>query len=239
MSIKTVPQPPYSPDLAPCDFVNYKNISIFYPFLHASTATRNYSNSLFAFKAHIIHSSEEQTEYAQNQINEIRYLAEDRQSRIAWKTVNEMSKKKSSAKAKLKATSQEERINLDEIPPEKWKTREFDNILLRLCNAGYNQNTKDRGTKGCIFLFPKKCDLGIANKYWGITLTSIAAKIYNSLLRNRIEPKVKKILRKNQNGFRRIRSTISQILTIYRILEVLHSHVPYHNDTIIKQTQAW
>ena len=27
---------------------------------------------------------------------------------------------------------------LNEIPPEVWKTREFDNILLRHCNAVYN-----------------------------------------------------------------------------------------------------
>ena len=72
--------------------------------------------------------------------------------------------------------------------------------------------------KGCILPFPKKSDLGLANNYRGITLTSIAAKIYNALLRNRIEPKID-ILRKNQNGFRRNRSTTSQILTIHRILE--------------------
>ena len=34
--------------------------------------------------------------------------------------------------------------------------------------------------------FPKKGDLGLAKNYRGITLTSIAAKIYNALLRNRI-----------------------------------------------------
>ena len=73
--------------------------------------------------------------------------------------------------------------------------------------------------KGCILPFPKKGDLGLAKNYQGITLTSIAAKIYNSLLRNRIEPKIDNILRKNQNGFRRNRSTTSQILTIRRILE--------------------
>ena len=32
---------------------------------------------------------------------------------------------------------------LDEIPPEIWKTREFDGILLRHCNTVYNQNTID------------------------------------------------------------------------------------------------
>ena len=73
--------------------------------------------------------------------------------------------------------------------------------------------------KGCILPSPKKGDLGLAKNYQGITFTSIAAKIYNALLRNRIEPKIDNILRKNQNGFRRNRSTTSRILTIRRILE--------------------
>ena len=92
---------------------------------------------------------------------------------------------------------------LDEVPTEVWKTRQFDDILLRHCNAVYNQNPIDRWMKGCILPFPKKGDLGLAKNYRGITLTSIAAKIYNALLRNRIEPKIDNILRKNQNGFRR------------------------------------
>ena len=184
-----------------------------------------------------------------------------------------MSRRKSTARAKLKATSQEERIQLwkqhfenllgnppkvtheqitriickqldiklgqftqgelnsaqrkiknrkaaglDEIPPEVWKTREFD-ILLRHRNAVYNQNTIDRWTKGCILPFPKKNDLGLAKNYRGITIASIAAKIYNSLQRNHKTPKIENILRNNQNGFQRNRSTASQIFTIRRILE--------------------
>ena len=38
-------------------------------------------------------------------------------------------------------------------------------------------------------------DLGFAKNYRGIKLTSISAKIYNALLRNRIEPKIDNILR--------------------------------------------
>ena len=176
---------------------------------------------------------------------------EDRQSRIAWQTINEVSRRKNTAKAKLKAGNQQERIKLwkqhfenllgnppkitqepitriiskqldiklgpftqeeldsvlrkiknrkasglDKIPPEVWKTRQFDDILLRHCNAVYNQNPIDRWTKGCILPFPKKGDLGLAKNYRGITLTSIAAKIYNALLRNRIELKIDNILRK-------------------------------------------
>ena len=129
-------------------------------------------------------------------------MVEDRQSIITLQTVNKVSRRKSTAKAKLKATSQEEQIHLwkqhfqnllgkppkvtyepitkiishqldikrgqfmqeelnsvlrkiknwkaaelDEIPPEVWKTRQFDDILLRHCNAVYNQNTIDRWTK--------------------------------------------------------------------------------------------
>ena len=179
----------------------------------------------------------EQTEYIQNQIDNIRDSVEDRQSRIAWQMINEVSRRKSTTKAKLKATSQQDRIHLwkqhfenllgnlpevthepitriiseqldiklgpftqeeldsvlkkiknrkaaglDEIPPEVWKTRKFDDILLRHCNAVYNQNPIDRWMKGCILPFPKKGDLKLANNYRGITLTSIAAKIYNALL---------------------------------------------------------
>ena len=113
---------------------------------------------------------------------------------------------------------------LDEIPPEVWKTRQFDDILLRHCNAVYNQIPIDKWMKGCILSFPKKGYFGLAKNYRGITLTSIAVKIYKALLRNRIEPKID-ILRKKQNGFRRNRSTTSQLLTIRRILEGVRANL--------------
>ena len=54
----------------------------------------------------------EQTEYIKNQIDKIRYSVEDRQSRIQWQMINEVSRRKSTGKAKLKATSQRDRIHL-------------------------------------------------------------------------------------------------------------------------------
>ena len=203
---------------------------------------------------------------------------EDRQSRIAWQTINQVSRRKSTAKAKLKAANQEERMKLwkqhfenllgdppkvthepftriiskqmeiklrpftqgepdlvlrkiknrkaaglDEIPPEVWKTRQFDDILFWHSNAVYNRNLIDRWNKGCILPIPRKGDLGLAKNYRGITLTSIAAKIYNAQLRNRREHKIDSILRKKQNGFRRNRFTTSKILTLGRILEGLRA----------------
>ena len=50
----------------------------------------------------------EQTEYVQNHIDKIRDSVEDRQSRIVWQTINEVSRRKSTTKAKLKATNQQE-----------------------------------------------------------------------------------------------------------------------------------
>ena len=190
--------------------------------------------------------------------------------------VNKVSRRKSTAKAKLKATSQQEWIHLwkqhfenllrnslkvthklvtriickqyniklgqftqeelnlvlrkiknrkpagfDEIPTEVWKNRQFNDILFWHCNAVYNQNPIARWTKGCILPFPKKGNLGLAKNYWGIILTSIAAKIYNALFRNCIESKIEIILRKNKNGFRRNRSN-----------DVTNFDYHSHNDAI-------
>ena len=91
---------------------------------------------------------------------------------------------------------------------------------------------------GCILPFPKKGDLGLAKNYRGITLTSIAAKIYNALLRKRIEPKIDNILRKNRNGFQRNRSMTSQILTICRILEGVQAKKPTSDIDICRLYQG-
>ena len=48
---------------------------------------------------------------------------------------------------------------------------------------------------------PQKGDLGIAKNYRSITLTSIAANIYNALLLNRIEPEIEKFFGKTKIAF--------------------------------------
>lgn len=123
----------------------------------------------------------------------------------------------------LKSLKNKKAAGLDGIPPEVWKTRQFDSILLELCNKVYYGQTIEKWTKGCILPFPKKGDLGVTKNYRGITLTAIAAKIYNAMLHNRICPEIENILRKNQNGFRKSRSTVSQILTVRRIIEGVKS----------------
>ena len=108
---------------------------------------------------------------------------------------------------------------LNEKPPEVWKTRKFDDSLLWFRKIFYKPNTTKKKTNDCTFSFPKNVNLGINKNYRGITITSIAAIFCNSMIYNRIKSEVEAILRKNQNGFTRNRSTSSQILTIRRILE--------------------
>ena len=73
--------------------------------------------------------------------------------------------------------------------------------------------------KSCIPTFLHKGDLKIIKNYRGITLISRAAKVYNVLLLNCIQPEIKKILRKYQDGFQRSHSTTSEILIICWIIE--------------------
>ena len=54
----------------------------------------------------------EQTKYLQNKINIISNTASNKKSAEAWKTVNEISGRKSGNRAKLKASSQKERVKL-------------------------------------------------------------------------------------------------------------------------------
>ena len=104
---------------------------------------------------------------------------------------------------------------LDKIPPDVWKTRKFDDIFLRLCNAVYEENAIEKWTKGYIPRFVKKDDLSIVKNYKGITITAIAVKVYNTLLLNRVNLKIEKILRKNQNDFWRNQSTASRFVCLF------------------------
>ena len=94
------------------------------------TASKSYRKNPTIVNARILKKAQyqlagiylkEQTEFIQNKIDKIRYSVEDRQSRIAWQTINEVSGRKSTAKEKLKAANQQERIKL-------WK-QHFENLL--------------------------------------------------------------------------------------------------------------
>ena len=119
----------------------------------------------------------------------------------------------------LRKTKKNKTAGLDEIPAEVWKTGHFNHILLEFCNDVYSQKPIEHWTKACILPFPKKADLTVTDNYRGITLTCIADKIHNTLLRERIQLTLNMILRQYQNGFRNNRSTAGQIITVRRIIE--------------------
>ena len=108
----------------------------------------------------------------------------------------------------------------DNIPALLWKDTHFSTLLLNLCNHTFSSLSPPKIWRTSqIIPVPKKGDLSLATNYRGISLMSIAAKIYNKLILNRLIPFVEPILRKNQNGFRRGRSTLSQILCLRRLIE--------------------
>ena len=113
------------------------------------------------------------------------------------------------------------------------KINEFQDFLLICCNKVYEQDPIDIWNKGCIIPIPKKGNLSSTNNYRGITLTCIAAKIYNIMLLNRIRHEVDIILRTHQNGFRSNRYTSGQIITVRKIIEGPNekksdSYYPFH-----------
>ena len=109
---------------------------------------------------------------------------------------------------------------LDHIPPVVWKLPSLQVDLLGFCNESLiNSIIPEAWKTAAIIPIPKKGDLSKPDNYRGISLAPVAAKIYNKLLLNRIYPHIDPLLRPNQNGFRKGRSTLPQILAIRRILQ--------------------
>lgn len=74
-------------------------------------------------------------------------------------------------------------------------------------------------TTSLIVPLPKKGNLQLMSNYRGISLMSIAAKVYNRVLLNRIQAPIDRTLRKNQAGFRPGRSCIQQIHILRRVMD--------------------
>ena len=101
----------------------------------------------------------------------------------------------------------------DDISPEILKYCTFDDIILNFANNILTlQETPAQCTSSNIKPLPKSGDLSDVNNYRGISLASIASKITNKMILNRIQPAIDKLLRNNQNGFRPGRGTIAHIL---------------------------
>ena len=95
--------------------------------------------------------------------------------------------------------------------PEVLKTRKFDAIR--------NQSTKLNRKWMNVYILP------FPNNYRGITLTAIAAKVYNALLLTYIKLEIEKILIKKSG--RLSKSTTPQILKIRRTIEGVPAKNPW------------
>ena len=93
------------------------------------------------------------------------------------------------------------------------------------CSEVYtNMSPPKQWVSNVIIPLPKKGDLSQMTNYRGITLMSIAAKVYNKILLNRIRPHLDPLLRKDQAGFRPGCSCTQQIHTLRRIMEGFREH---------------
>ena len=66
---------------------------------------------------------------------------------------------------------------------------------------------------------PKSGDLSLTANYRRISLSPMVAKLVNKMILNRLQQKIDKHLRPNQNGFRPGLSTTSHILALRRLIE--------------------
>ena len=104
---------------------------------------------------------------------------------------------------------------LSRVAVMQWQMLSIASVLK--CTQIWHHLTS--GSPASLSLFPKKGDLSLMTNYRGISLLSIAAKVYNKILLNRIRDEVDPILRKNQAGFRPGRSCAQQIHILRRVLE--------------------
>ena len=109
---------------------------------------------------------------------------------------------------------------IDSIPSELLRLTNIQEILSLVLNQAFETAVVPEEWKvSGIVPILKKGDPSLCGNYRGIALMSLAAKLYNRILLNRIQPHIEPLLRPNQNGFRIGRSTTQHILALRRIIE--------------------
>ena len=84
-------------------------------------------------------------------------------------------------------------------------------------------------TSSMMIPLPKKGNLELKTNFRGICLTSIAAKVYNRVILNRIREPIDAILRRNQAGFRK-REVVSSKSTFFEELWKAPVHKTFHSS---------
>ncbi len=87
------------------------------------------------------------------------------------------------------------------------------------CTIWREETIPEDWCKGIITKLPKKGDLSNCDNWRGITLLSIASKVFCKILLFRIEDEIDLLLREEQAGFRKSRGCIDQIFALRDIIE--------------------
>jgi hypothetical protein len=122
----------------------------------------------------------------------------------------------------------------DQIPAELIQAG--DEILLsaihKLINSVWNkEELPDQWKESIIVPVHKKGDKTDCNNYHGISLLSTSYNILSNILFSRLGPCIDEIIGDHQYGFRRNKSTTSQIFCIRQILEKKKEY----NETVHQQ----
>jgi hypothetical protein len=93
-------------------------------------------------------------------------------------------------------------------------------IIHKLCNKIWDTGEipQDWGRAVIVPIYKKKDKLDCSN-YRGISLLSLAGKVFCSILHKRMQTRTEEILAESQAGFRPGRSTIDQLFTLRQIAE--------------------
>ena len=107
----------------------------------------------------------------------------------------------------------------DKIRPKILKQGKIDD-LLNFCNTALIKRISlEQWSISNLVPIPKAGNPSKGRNYHGIVLGSVVLKTCNRIILNRIRPEIDCKLRINQNGSRKGRTTISQILALRRIIE--------------------
>ena len=110
----------------------------------------------------------------------------------------------------------------DNIPAELLKMggEELSKVIYELVNRKWNtERLLDEWLQGAILHLHKKGDKMICENYRGIALLNTAYKVFARVLFGRLSPRSENVIGEDQSGFRRDRSTTSQIFNLRLILQ--------------------
>ena len=104
----------------------------------------------------------------------------------------------------------------------KYGGDELHSAIVEITNSVLNQKvTPKQWLENIIIPIPKKASKSMKD-FRGISLMSVAGKVYNKMLLNRIYKPIDNVLRPFQAGFRKGRNCLEQIHILRRLFEAYH-----------------